>query len=473
LKTAAVAGLALSPVVAQALEAVKPEARPNFLFVLIDDLRYDLVGCTGHPYAKTPNIDRIAKNGVKFANAFVTTSLCSPSRASFLSGKYVHTHGVWNNVQRIELDPAIDTWPKLLRKAGYDTAFIGKWHQGKGSYPRPGFNHWVSFDGQGVYMNPDINIDGKMRKMDGAYITDVLNDAAMEWLRKDRTSPFCLYLSHKAIHEPFRPAERHKDLYIGQKAHHPPSFNDNLEGKPVWLKKTAKVVAPDKQKVLENWEEQTRMQLRTLAAVDEGLGKILDYLAQAGKLDDTVIAFAGDNGFYQGEHGLGDKRSAYEESMRIPLLMSYPKMAKPGGTIKEMVLNIDVAPTMLDLAGVKIPEGMQGKSMVPLLKGKRAEWRKSFLYEYMQEKRYPQTPNTLAVRTDRWKYIRYPGADDIEELYDLKNDPYELKNLASDPAHSSALAEMKKEMDKLMVETGGKGWWDKYLTDGAASAATQ
>lgn len=468
LKTAAVAGLALNPMVARAMEAAKPQTRPNFVFILIDDLCHDLAHCTGNPIAKTPNIDRIARDGVVFENAFVTLSLCSPSRAAFLTGQYGHCNGVFVNETRPELDPSIATWPRLLQEAGYDTAFIGKWHQGKGSYPRKGFNHWVSFDGQGVYENPTINTDGKTEQVTG-YMTDILSDAAMDWLKKDRTEPFCLYLPHKAIHGPFTPAARHEHLYDGAKFAHPPNCFDDFEGKPEWLKKSKKPRTRDMVNSIEGMDESIRKQLRCLAAADEGIGRILDHLTRTGKLENTVIAFAGDNGFYHGEHGLGDKRSAYEESMRIPLIVSYPKMIKPGTKNEDMVLNIDFAPTMLELAGVKAPASMQGKSMAPLLKGKNAGWRKEFLYEYMSEKPFAGIPSVLAVRTDRWKYVRYPEIDDIEELYDLANDQYELKNLASDPKHAASLADMKSRMDRMLVETKGKEFWDKRIADSKAA----
>jgi arylsulfatase A-like enzyme len=462
LKAAAIAGLALNPMVARAMEVAKKDTRPNFVFILIDDQRYDLAHCTGNPVAKTPNIDRIARDGVIFENAFVTLSLCSPSRAAFLTGQYGHCNGVFVNETRPELDPAIPTWPKLLQEAGYDTAFIGKWHQGKGNYPRKGFNHWVSFDGQGVYENPTINTDGKVSQING-YMTDILSDAAMDWLKKDRTEPFCLYLPHKAIHGPFTPAARHETLYTDAKFPHPPNCYDNFEGKPAWLKEGRKPKNPNAPNAGAGLDEPIRKQLRCLAAADEGIGRILDYLAQSGKLENTVIAFAGDNGFYHGEHGLGDKRTAYEESVRIPLIVSYPKMIKPGSKIGDTVLNIDFAPTMLELAGVKAPGVMQGKSMVPLLKGKNEGWRTEFLYEYMSEPQFPKIPSVLAVRTNRWKYIRYPEIDDIEELYDLSNDRYELKNLASDPKYASTLAEMKKKMDVLLTETKGKEFWKKRV----------
>lgn len=470
LKAAAIAGLALNPIAARAIEAARPkDPRPNFVFILIDDLRYDLVHATGNPEAKTPNIDRIARDGTIFSNAFVTLSLCAPSRAAFLTGQYGHCNGVYVNETRPELDPEIPTWPQLLQKAGYDTAFIGKWHQGKGSYPRKGFDHWVSFDGQGRYDNPIINTNGEIKETPG-YMTDILSDAAMDWLRRDRDKPFCLYLPHKAVHGPFKPADRYAGMYENTKFPHPPNCFDNLEGKPAWLKAMAKTRDPHNIAALGGMDEIVRKQLATLAAVDEGVGRILGHLERTGQLDNTIIAFAGDNGYYHGEHGLGDKRSAYEESIRFPLIVRYPKMLKPGSKIEDMVLNIDFAPTMLELAGIKAPDAMQGKSMVPLFAGKNAAWRKEFFYEYIREPQFGRIPSAIAVRTDRWKYIRYPELTDIDELYDLKNDRYELKNLALDPKYADTIADMKKRMDRLMVECKGKEFWDKRIAD--AKAAT-
>lgn len=469
LKAAAITGLALNPVAARALSVVEPRQRPNFVFILIDDLRYDLVHCTGNPVAKTPNIDRIARNGTIFSNAFATISLCSPSRATFLTGQYGHCNGVYVNETRPELDESIPTWPKMLQDAGYETAFIGKWHMGKGNYPRKGFSHWVSFEGQGPYWNPNINTNGEVRQVEG-YMTDILSDAAMSWLRQERDKPFCLYLSHKGLHGPFEPAQRHANLYDGVEFPHPPNWQENLEGKPQWIKDLSRPKNPPKPGAKPapggGPDQVKRKQLQCLASIDEGVGRILNQLERSGLLDNTVVAFAGDNGFYHGEHRLGDKRSAYEESMRIPLIVSYQKMIKPGTKIEDMVLNTDFAPTMLDLAGIKAPDVMQGKSMAPLFAGKNEGWRKEFFYEYFSEPQFPRIASTIAVRTERWKYIRYPEIDDIEELYDLESDRYELKNLAYDPKHAATLADMKKRMDALMIQTKAKEFWEKRIEAG-------
>ena len=245
-----------------------------------------------------------------------------------------------------------------------------------------------------------MNKDGTQSRVNG-YVTDILTDDAMEWLKKDRNKPFCLYLAHKAVHDPRKPAARHENLYDGVKFPHSPNCYDKLEGKPEWVKNSHLMWSEGQTHGIEAADEVIRQQLRCLASVDEGIGRILDQLANSGQLENTVVALAGDNGYYIAEHGLGDKRSAYEESMLIPLIMSYPKMIKPGAKIKNMVLNNDFAPTMLELAGIKAPDCMQGKSMVPLFKGNDKGWRKEFFYEYMSEPQYPQIPNVLAVRTEQ------------------------------------------------------------------------
>jgi N-acetylglucosamine-6-sulfatase len=415
--------------------------RPNIIFILTDDQRYDAMGCAGHPWLKTPNMDRLAKEGVMFENAFVTTSLCSPSRASFLTGCYAHTHEVFmNNGQ--DPNPSIPTFPQHLRKAGYRTAFIGKWHMGRADSPRPGFDHWVSFSGQGRYDKNKLNVDGKTVRSE-VYITDELTNYAVRFLRSKHDRPFMLYLSHKAVHAPFKPAKRHESLYsdIEIKSKHNPS--DNLSTKPEWGRKMDK-----------NWKSQIRNYMRSLAAVDESIGRVLQTLQSEGMLENTVIIFAGDNGYFHGEHGgMWDKRAAYEPSIRIPLLMRYPPLAKAGTTCGEMVLNMDLAPTILELAGLSVPGTMQGQSWLGVLKG----WpgRKSFLYEYFQEvdRRYKR-PTVLAVRTKRWKYVTYPLADRLtDELYDMKTDPDELNNLIGEPGRAEVVEQMKGELERLQKES--------------------
>ena len=462
---AVAAGLALRPCDLFAQARAGADARPNIIFILIDDLRWDAMSCVGYPpFLRTPNIDRIAKEGARFANAFVCISLCAPSRASFLTGMYPHKHGVRTN-RGEEFDHSLATFPLLLQQTGYDTAFIGKWHMAPTNAPRPGFNYWLSFKGQGVYENPELNENGKEFKATG-YMTDLLEGYAETWLRQPRNKPFCLYLSHKAVHGPFTPAERHRNLYPDAEMPKPVSFDDTFEGKPEWQRATQIMGGKKKKKAAPEkvpaslppaiWDPKARGRIdyyRTLAAVDEGVGKILDILREQGKLDNTVIVFAGDNGYFMGEHRRGDKRLAYEESMRIPFLIRYPRLGRPGTVINEMALNIDLAPTLLDLAGVPIPATMQGKSFRPLLEGKQVPWRTSFLYEYFKDGKFT-VPTMLAVRTESWKYVRYPDIKDLDELYDLKKDPYEMRNLVNDPVGAPKLAEMSAELEQLLKETG-------------------
>ncbi|HEU0038904.1 MAG TPA: sulfatase [Verrucomicrobiae bacterium] len=452
-----------------AAPAAEASARPNIIFILVDDLRWDALSCMGHPVAKTPNIDRLAKEGALFKNFFVSIPLCSPSRSSFLTGQYAHATGVIDNSDHSALSHQLVTFPKLLHDAGYETAYVGKWHMGADDSPRPGFDRWVSFKGQGVYENPNINVDGKASKVDG-YMTDILNGHALDFVKQEHKKPFALYLAHKAVHGPFTPAERHKDLYAEAKLPLTPNHQDKLEGKPALTRELPETKsadgAPKKKRAAKKaakangaptgHENTMRQQLRALAAIDEGVGQLLKALEDSKQLDNSMVIFTSDNGYFWGEHGLGDKRWAYEESIRDPLLMRYPKLIKAGTTLEPFALNIDIAPTLLDVAGAPIPKAIQGRSLLPLFKDAQAPWRKSFLTEYFAERAFPRTPTWQAVRTDRWKYIRYTNLAGMDELYDLKADPYEMNNLIKDVSAQSALREMKAELAKLRQETGAQ-----------------
>src|ERR1043166_577682 len=456
---------ALSPQFAS--RAAEAPTRPNIIFILVDDLRWDALGCMGHPFVKTPNIDRIATEGALFKNFFVSIPLCSPSRGSFLTGQYAHTHGVTDNGDHAALSHKLITFPRLLHDAGYETAYVGKWHMGNDDSPRPGFDRWVSFKGQGAYEDPSINVDGTASKVTG-YMTDILNEHALNFVQAEHKKPFALYLAHKAVHGPFTPAERHKDLYADAQFNRPPNVTDSLEGKPVLTRpledsatkkpkadkkpRAAKSAGAQKRESGGGHSGTARAQLRALAAVDEGVGQLFKALEDAKQLDNTLIVFSSDNGFFWGEHGLGDKRWAYEESIRDPLLMRYPKLIKPGTTLDQFVLNIDIAPTLLQAAGAPIPKTIQGRSLLPLLKDPKAPWRTSFLTEYFQEKQYPRVPTWQAVRTDHWKYIQYNGLKGMDELYDLNADPYELKNLIQEAGAQSRLKEMQTALERLRRE---------------------
>jgi len=366
------AGAALAPLVIRSRTSAA-ERRPNFVFILTDDHRWDWLGCAGHPWFRSANIDRIAREGARFTNAFVTTSLCSPSRASFLTGRYAHSHGVKDN--QTPLDPSIPTFAQLLQKAGYDTAFIGKWHMDNQEGVQPGFNRWIAPKGHGDYYDPTFNIDGEYVRIPG-YNTDIITRYALEWLRLPRTKPFCLILAHKAPHGGFEPAVRHLKLYSDVEFTPRPNVYDTREGKPDYVRNAKRF-----ERGTEEYEalvQRVKDYSRTLAAVDESTGRVLDALKDIGVLDDTAVVFAGDNGFFFGEHGLLDKRAAYEESIRIPLLMRYPPLVRPGSLIEPMALNIDLCPTFLDLAGIEVPRGVEGRSWRPILGGARAGGGPSF-----------------------------------------------------------------------------------------------
>jgi N-acetylglucosamine-6-sulfatase len=446
--------------------------RPNVVVVLVDDLRWDALGATGHPFARTPHIDRIAREGVVFENAFVTIPLCSPSRGSFLTGRHAHSHGVKDNRDNAARSHELVTFPMLLRDAGYATAFIGKWHMGNDDSPRPGFDRWVSFKGQGEYIDPQLNFDGVAKKTPG-YITDLLNDEAVAFIGKQsREKPFLLYLSHKAVHGPFTPAERDRDRYQDDPITLRPSVSDDLTGKPMVQKAVAmrgnttkQAPAPAKKAVAKKkaatkkgaspagGNDLIRNQLRAMSSVDDGVGLIYEALAKADVLDNTLIVFTSDNGYNWGEHRLGDKRVAYEESIRIPMLARLPGRMQPGSRITPMVLAIDLAPTVLDLAGVKIPDGTHGLSMVPLFEGKADGWRTAILTEYFREVGFDHIPTWQSVRTDRWKYIHYPDTPADDELYDLQADPYEMKNRIDDPAAKEQRSALEAELRRQLEST--------------------
>jgi len=436
----------------------------NILFVLTDDHRYDAIGFLsklGYPH--TPNLDRLARDGAYFRNAFVTTALCSPSRASILTGLYAHQHRVVDNNHPIR--PELIFFPQYLQRIGYETAHIGKWHMGGdavGDSPQRGFDHWVSFPGQGSYLPTPagLNVNGLKVPQKG-YITDELTDYALQWLeRRDSKRPFYLCLSHKAVHSEFIPAERHRGRYSKERFVRPQTW-DPAPGKeslrPMWV-----------QNQRNSWHgvdfayhstldigEYYKRYAETLLAVDESLGRLIEHLRRVGQLDSTLIVYMGDNGFAFGEHGLIDKRTAYEESMRVPLLMHCPALFKGGTKIDEVVANIDIAPTLLEIAGLRAPDSMAGKSALPLARGERVAWRDALLYEYYWERNLPHTPTLHAVRGDRYKYIRYQGVWDIDELFDLKDDPLEANNLIFSPGHEAIVQKLNRQLFEMLEATDG------------------
>jgi N-acetylglucosamine-6-sulfatase len=431
----------------------------NVVFILSDDHRYDFMGFMGKPkFLETPNMDRMAKNGAHIKNAFVTTSLCSPSRASILTGLYSHKHGVVNN--QAAMSENCIFFPEYLQKMGYQTAFMGKWHMGSGSDdPKKGFDKWISFKGQGVYYDPEFNIDGEMVQRKG-YMSDLLTEYAADWIREQKNKPFFLYLSHKAIHFPFEPAKRHEGKYENVKIEYPPSMADteeNYKDKPDWVRKQRDSWHGVDYMYHGNMDFDSfyKRYCETILGIDDSIGDVFKVLEEANLLDSTLIIYMGDNGFCMGEHGLIDKRQMYEESIRVPMLAHCPELIRSGSVIPQMVQNIDIAPTILDLAGVRIPREMDGKSFLPLLKGKEEKWRDAIFYEYFWEWEYPETPTVFGIRTDKYKYMSYYGIWDFDELYDIENDPNEMKNLIGLPEYEKTIQDLSNRVFGWLEETKG------------------
>ncbi len=441
------------------------QGKPNFLFVMIDDMAPDAIFHNRFEFLKTPNLYRLSNEGAVFDNMMVTTSLCSPSRAAILTGTYAHINGVRHNEIQ-DPEAHLEQFPKALQTEGYKTALIGKWHMAHHAKPRLGFDYWLSFKGQGVYNDPELNINGRVIKEQG-YITDILTEKTINFIEDNPNDPFCVLLWHKACHGPFTPAERHKDAFADAKFKEPESWAIDLSDRPLWKRRNMTYgphyknwinsegkPVPDRIAV-KPWQAKNKGKLnmlRCLLAVDEGMGKVLKTLEEQGRLDNTVIIFMADNGYFFGEQRSGDKRLAYEESIRVPFVMRYPAVLKGGSHIKGMVANIDIGPTILELAAAKIPKTMQGESFVPVMKGK-AEGRTSpFFYEYFQENYAPGIPTMLSIRTPEWKYVDYPYESEeignFGELYHLSEDPKELKNLIHSAKDASQLKKMKRLLKK-------------------------
>jgi N-acetylglucosamine-6-sulfatase len=448
-----------------ALTKIKGVKARNVIFILTDDHRNDFMGFTGRlPWLKTPNMDRLYKEGAWFKNAFVTTALCSPSRASILTGEYSHVHTIVDNIA--PEPPNLIYFPQYLQKAGYQTAFLGKWHMGDDDdYPRPGFHHWESFKGQGVYYNPTLNINGKqVSYKDSTYITDLLTEHSISWLQaRDKSKPFFLYLSHKAVHSPLAPAKRHAGMYRNQKYKLPSTYHQTISDEykklnwPEWVKQQRYswhgVDYP--YHTHQNIEELVQLYCETLSGVDESIGTILSYLRKEGLDKNTLVIYMGDNGFSMGEHGLIDKRHFYEESAKVPFLVYCPEVFAGGKVVSKLVQNVDVAPTILTAAGLQAPSNMPGKSFLPLLKGDSTNWRDKIFYEYFWEYDFPMTPTVFGVRSDKYKYIRYYGIWDTNELYDLEKDPGETTNLIDKEEYSQIAQELATELFNWLEQTRG------------------
>ncbi|QDV43835.1 Choline-sulfatase [Stieleria neptunia] len=447
-------------------EGTKPR---NVVFILSDDHRYDAMSFMGHPLAKTPHMDAMAKNGAHLKNAFVTTSLCSPSRASILTGLYTFRHRVIDN-QRAVPDGTL-FFPQYLQKAGYKTGFIGKWHMGRANdSPRPGFDYWFSFKGQGMYYPPGpqytINDNGRRVPQDG-YITPLLTRKAIEFLEQQEGAeePFFLYLSHKAVHDPFTPEPKYKGSLKDQPYEFPASselLKNNLKNRPRWLldQRNSWHGMDFALHTGQSVEGFYKRYCEALSSVDDSIGAVVGQLKEMGIYEETLVIYMGDNGFMFGEHGLFDKRVAYETSSRVPMLMQCPEIIEGGSVVEQVVANIDIAPTVMQAMGLKKPPHMDGQSFLPLAQlppaqRKSIPWREYFLYAYYWEQNYPQTPTHFSLRGDQYKYTTYYGLWDTDELFDIQADPMEQNNLIHDPAFARTKQQMQNRLYAMMEELGG------------------
>lgn len=434
--------------------------KPNILFIMTDDHASHALSCYGSRINKTPNLDRIAKEGVRFDNCFCTNSICAPCRAVILTGKYSHVNGVMDNA--VSFDGSQLTFPKLLQKAGYETAIVGKWHL---KSDPTGFDHWNILPGQGAYHNPVMIEMGQRKKYPG-YVTDIITDHCLDWLKKrDSKKPFCLMYHHKAPHRNWQPAERHAKLYEDIEIPYPETFDDDYSTRRAAAQTEMTIerhLTPSDLKMnppegltgeaLKKWKYQRYIKdyLRCVAAVDENVGRVLDYLDEAGLKENTVVIYTSDQGFYLGDHSWYDKRFMYEESLRMPLLVRYPKEIKAGSVSKDIALNLDFAPTFLDFAGLDKPGEMQGDSIRSLLRGKTpGDWRTSMYYHYYEYPAVHMVKRHYGVRTQRYKLIRFYHDIDAWELFHLEKDPHELNNVYDKPEYANVVKDLKAELRHL------------------------
>ncbi len=465
---------------------------PNILFIFSDDHAYQAISAYGdaRKLNQTPNIDRLAREGMIFNRALVPNSICGPSRACVLTGKYSHMNGFYDN-NRGRFDGAQQTMPKLLQAAGYQTALIGKWHLV--SDPT-GFDHWDILPGQGIYYNPPMNRMGEKVKRDG-YTTDIITDLSLDWIKKrDKSKPFLLMCQHKAPHREWSPNLKNLGWNGDRKFAEPETLFDDYSGRgkaeheqDMTLEKTftpldAKLLPPPginaaqlkiwnayyeprnekfrnanpQGKDLVRWRYQRYMHdyLGTVMSVDESVGRLLKYLDDEGLAENTIVVYSSDQGFYLGEHGWFDKRWIFEESLRTPLLIRWPGKTKPGSVNKEIVSNIDFASTFLEAAGQSVPGDIQGRSLVPILKGRTpADWRKSFYYHYYEHPGVHNVRRHYGVVTDRYKLVHFYTADvDYWEMFDLQKDPHELRSVYGLPEYAATQKELHAELKRLRTE---------------------
>ena len=450
--------------------AAKSGKKPNFVFIMSDGHALEAVSCYGSilkNYAKTPNIDRLARQGMRFTNFCCNNSICSPSRASFLTGQYSHKNGATSLGGKINPD---SPWiSEELGKAGYQSAVYGKWHLG--SKPKGFDDYWV-VGGQGEWFDPEFDGPRGKQTVEG-YCSDVYTDIALDWLKKrDADKPFCLMLHFKAPHHSYEYPPRHDKLLEGVKVPEPENLYENVANTSPLMKNklfgqmdaarayyerhkndTHPPMEPHdptdhRSRVAAAYQHMTKKYIRCVTAVDENVGRVLDYLSKEGLVDNTVVVYTSDQGYWLGQHGLYDKRLILEESLKMPFIVRYPKEIKPSTVCDKLSMNIDMAETLLDYAGAKIPAAMQGASLRPLLKGKTpADWRKAIYYCYWAG------PPHWGVRTERYTLAHFPGTEEIE-FYDLKSDPHQNRNAAADPEYKKAIAETERTLRRLMKELG-------------------
>lgn len=454
--------------------AAQEAKRPNVLFLLTDDQRWDAAGIAGHPHLKTPNIDRLGKEGVYFRNAFCTTSLCSPSRASILSGLYAHAHGVVNNFT--EYPAGLQSFPVVLQSQGYDTAYFGKWHMGENNdEPRPGFNWFVTHKGQGKYFDTEFHINGRKREVVKGYYTHVVTDMAEEWLKQDRgNKPWCLMIGHKAPHSFYLPEPKYENAFADARVAYPETAF-MLKDKPQWIQERLttwhgiygplfdwrKKFPDSSPEAVRDFEAMTRAYWSTLLSVDDSVGRLYQLLQQRGELDNTIIVLMSDNGILNGEQGMVDKRTAHEPSMRILQIVRFPGLVSPEKSVvaDQQILTVDMAPSLLELCGAPPLQKIHGRSWVKLVREGDPTWRTSFLYHYNYEKQFPYTPNVRCVRTESWKYSHSPHGDGSPdrhkaELYNIEFDPEERYNLIDRPKYADVVQKMQAELQRVMADVG-------------------
>lgn len=440
----------LASFAAQAQEPAVP--RPNFVLMMTDDQRWDTLSLAGNAICRTPNMDRIGREGIVFRNAFVTNALCAPSRATFLTGTWSHVNGVLDNRNR-PIDPKAPFLPDLLRAAGYEVGFFGKSHL-KGALRERAWDAYFGYQGQGNYLKPMVaeGTDQKDQPRQG-WMDDVVTDKAVEWIKSRSSKPFCVFLFFKAPHRSWDRPPRLAGLYDGVEVPKPDSFDDPGKGKPSAFTEADNKVGGFKD--ILDYQKFMKDYYACIQGVDENVGKVFRALEETKKLDDTMMLHTGDNGFFLGEWGRFDKRFMHEVSIRVPLVIRYPRMVKAGSTTDKMAINPDWAPTVLELAKVEVPKAMQGRSLVPILKGEApADWRKDWYYHYYE---YPDSHKVRphrGVRSETHKLIHYYGEPEQFELYDLAKDPQEKTNLAGDPAHAELQARLAARLAELRRETG-------------------